>query len=231
MKLLKLNDSGAEVRRLQELLVKQGFVLSIDGIFGSKTESAVKALQSKNGITNDGIVGIKTWSILEKNSGTKNDKNVPQKIERPINVPQTQNNNIKTFSLKNDGEMQLTSNFKVREFACKDNSDKILIDTELVKQLQKIRDNFNKPISITSGYRTESYNTKIKGSKNSFHIKGQAFDIKVADTTPKQVAQFCEQLKINGIIQYNTWVHIDSRISRYWATNFSGKITTKTTFS
>jgi hypothetical protein len=80
-KLLKLNDSGIEVRRLQELLVKQGSVLSIDGIFGSKTESAVKSLQSKNGITNDGLVGIKTWSVLEKNSGTKNDKNVANEKE------------------------------------------------------------------------------------------------------------------------------------------------------
>jgi peptidoglycan hydrolase-like protein with peptidoglycan-binding domain len=128
MKLLKLNDSGIEVRRLQELLVKQGFVLSIDGIFGSKTESAVKALQSKNGITNDGIVGIKTMAILEKNSG-KEKEIATQQVARN-DEPK---NNIKTFSLKIDGETQLTSNFKVREFACKDGSDKILIDTELVK--------------------------------------------------------------------------------------------------
>lgn len=39
---------------------------------------------------------------------------------------------VKTYSLVRDGEKQLTKDFRVREFRCKDGSDKILIDTDLV---------------------------------------------------------------------------------------------------
>ena len=138
---------------------------------------------------------------------------------------------VKVFSLKKDGDLQLTPNFKVREFACKDGSDKILIDVDFVINfLQKIRDYFAKPMTINSGHRTEAYNTKIKGSKNSYHIKGMAFDIVISGVTPLQIAQFAETLGITGIIQYNTFTHIDCRPVKYWARDNAGKITQKTTF-
>ena len=43
---------------------------------------------------------------------------------------------VKTYSLKSDGETLISTNFKVKEFACKDGTDKILIDIELVNILQ-----------------------------------------------------------------------------------------------
>ena len=43
--------------------------------------------------------------------------------------------------------------------------------------LQPLREGLNKPIRITSGYRTESLNKLIKGSKRSQHCKGQAADL------------------------------------------------------
>jgi hypothetical protein len=39
---------------------------------------------------------------------------------------------VKTYSLKKDGEKNITKNFKVKEFKCNDGSDKILISTETV---------------------------------------------------------------------------------------------------
>ena len=36
---------------------------------------------------------------------------------------------VKTYSLKSDGDKQLSPHFKVKEFRCKDGSDKILIVT------------------------------------------------------------------------------------------------------
>lgn len=57
--LLKLGSEGDDVRKLQEKL-------GVDpiGKFGPKTEAAVKAWQSANGLTADGIVGDGTWSKL-----------------------------------------------------------------------------------------------------------------------------------------------------------------------
>ena len=49
---------------------------------------------------------------------------------------------IKSYSLAKDGEKKLSANFRVREFACKDGSDPIMIDEELVVVLQRIREHF-----------------------------------------------------------------------------------------
>ncbi|MCH5261581.1 MAG: DUF882 domain-containing protein [Lachnospiraceae bacterium] len=138
---------------------------------------------------------------------------------------------IKEFSLKADGEKQLSENFKVEEFRCKDGSDKILIDVDFVNdKLQDIRNHFGAAVTIHSGYRTESYNTKVGGAKSSYHMKGQAFDIVVEGHTPLEVAQYAQTLDINGIIQYNGFVHVDSRQSRYWARNDNGEVTERSGF-
>ena len=42
---------------------------------------------------------------------------------------------------------------------------------------QKIRDHFGVPIKVSSGFRSEALNKKVKGSKTSDHMKGCALDI------------------------------------------------------
>lgn len=138
---------------------------------------------------------------------------------------------IVEYSLKVDGEKQISKNFKVKEFRCKDCSDKILVDVGFVKnKLQSIRDYFGVPITINSAYRTERYNEKVGGAKSSYHMKGQAFDIVVKGRTPLEVARYAQQLNISGIIQYDTFVHVDSRVNKYWARNDNGKVTVKPSF-
>ena len=134
--------------------------------------------------------------------------------------------NVVEYSLRTDGEKKISENFNVSEFKCKDGSDKILIDVDFVRnKLQAIRDHFGAVVTINSGYRTESYNEKVGGAKSSYHMKGQAFDIVVAGHTPLEVARFAQTLAIPGIIQYNTFVHVDSRPTKYWARNDNGKVT------
>lgn len=122
---------------------------------------------------------------------------------------------IKTYSLKKDGNTELSENFKVREFACRDGSDKILIAGELVTALQKIREHFNKPIIITSAYRTEGHNKKVGGARQSRHLNGTAADIKVSGADPLTVALYAQSLNIGGIGLYSYqsggFVHIDVR--------------------
>jgi hypothetical protein len=57
--ILKLKSKGDQVKTLQRFLK-----LKDDGEFGPKTESAVKAWQSANGLTADGVVGPKTWDAM-----------------------------------------------------------------------------------------------------------------------------------------------------------------------
>lgn len=84
---------------------------------------------------------------------------------------------VKTYSVKNQGNVKLSANFTVKEFACKDGSDSVLVDTALVEVLQKIRDYFGKPVIINSAYRTPEHNRKVGGSSGSYHVKGMAADI------------------------------------------------------
>ena len=64
--LLKKGDRGDAVIVLQLLLQLRGVVKfgKIDGIFGDKTEAAVKEFQKLVGIYPDGMVGAKTWPAL-----------------------------------------------------------------------------------------------------------------------------------------------------------------------
>lgn len=67
---VQLNNQGAEVRVLQELLNLNGIIVTVDGMFGSKTYDAVVAFQkhhfdeNSNPLLVDGIVGPSTWKSL-----------------------------------------------------------------------------------------------------------------------------------------------------------------------
>ena len=55
---------------LQEELQEAGlFRTSPDGVFGSGTDRAVRALQRRHGVEEDGVVGIETRLILSRLSG------------------------------------------------------------------------------------------------------------------------------------------------------------------
>ena len=133
---------------------------------------------------------------------------------------------IEKYSRKKDGNKRLSENFCVSEFACHDGSDYILIDTELVKLLQKIREHFGKPVTLNSAYRSLAYNKKIGGVSNSQHTKGTAADIVVSGITPKTVAQYAEFLMpySGGIGLYNSFTHIDVRAKRSRWQNFGKEV-------
>ena len=67
--------SGDGVKEIQEALIKLGFLKgTADGVFGNKTENAVRKFQKKYKLTVDGLVGEKTKQlILSKASGKKTD--------------------------------------------------------------------------------------------------------------------------------------------------------------
>lgn len=63
--LYKKGSSGATVREIQTRLQAWGYYSGvIDGVYGSKTEKAVKYFQQKNGLTADGQVGSLTLAAL-----------------------------------------------------------------------------------------------------------------------------------------------------------------------
>ncbi len=79
MQTLRKGSKGDDVRRLQELLGG----LEVDGIFGRKTEAAVKAYQAANGLKADGIVGPLTWAALTGEEPPK-----PSGFVKPVDYKQ-----------------------------------------------------------------------------------------------------------------------------------------------
>ena len=66
MNSMKIGDKGTQVMEAQSLLKKIGYDPGpIDGIFGKKTEEAVKQFQKDNGLIADGIIGKNTYKVLE----------------------------------------------------------------------------------------------------------------------------------------------------------------------
>jgi peptidoglycan hydrolase-like protein with peptidoglycan-binding domain len=62
--LVRKGDRDHPVRTLQQLLRAHGQNIAVDGIFGPKTDAAVRAFQTAKNLAVDGIVGPITWSAL-----------------------------------------------------------------------------------------------------------------------------------------------------------------------
>lgn len=67
---VRRGSTGGRVKKMQAL-INANFIgaqdqpLQVDGSFGAGTEERVRMIQSFFGATVDGVVGPKTWSILE----------------------------------------------------------------------------------------------------------------------------------------------------------------------
>lgn len=123
---------------------------------------------------------------------------------------------INAYSLARDGETYLSKNFQVHEFRCRDGSDPIFVDSDLVTLLQKIRNHFGKAVNINSAFRTASHNAKQKNAaKYSQHLYGKAADIWIKGVSVDTLANYAETLLPNtgGIGRYYTdgFVHVDVR--------------------
>lgn len=130
---------------------------------------------------------------------------------------------LQAYSLARDGSTALSPHFHVREFRCKDGSDPVFMDTELVELLERIREHFGKPVVITSAYRTPAHNAKAGGAKFSQHLYGRAADIRVQGVSVEEVAAYAESLMTDwgGIGRYPVkagratgWVHVDTRADK-----------------
>lgn len=201
-----LSKLTATVKQLQNNLKNLGYNPgTADGVYGTSTTKAVKKFQSDYGLTADGIAGAKTRTAI---SGA-------QSAGTATSYARTASN-VVTYSLSQHGNTKLTNNFTVAEFRCKDGSNTVKIDTKLAALLQEIRNYFGKPVKIVSGYRTASYNKQVGGASSSLHVSGKAADISIAGVTPLQIARYAQSLGVKGIGLYSSFVHVDTRTTKYY---------------
>lgn len=134
--------------------------------------------------------------------------------------------------------MKLTEHFSLEEMIQSSTATKLGIDntpnkrivselTKLCKDvLEPIRQKYNKPIIVTSGYRCAELNKAVKGVKTSQHLLGQAADIKCTATTKAVLFKLIKKMIENGEItvgqliwEYGTkkepnWIHISLPYSK-----------------
>lgn len=200
------------------------------------SDTEVASVNAETGVVTAKAVGtVNIYAIAQ--DGTEKQGVYVLTVEPPI-IEDTptylvdQLTGVQTFSYAEDGEKALSKNFKVKEFRCQDGSDEILIDMELVRYLQQIRDWAGSSITINSGYRTPSHNASVGGASKSQHIYGKAADIVCSGKSPLQLAQRAEALGMMGI-EWNddlNYTHADTRTSKWHVKCYKGDFITVSSF-
>lgn len=99
------------------------------------------------------------------------------------------------------------------------------IDPELIDTLARIQRDCQcgQAVDILSGYRSPKTNSMLRRSsggvaKNSYHLKGQAADIRVPGSSPSKVRNTARALRTGGVGYYpkSGFVHVDTGDVRTW---------------
>lgn len=166
---LRYGSSGSDVKKLQEELNKNGYNLSVDGQFGSKTQSAVKSYQESKGLTVDGIVGTNTWGALNGGSSKKTTT-----TQNKQNTQSTQNANLQSTATVPQATRP----------TCKQGA--------MVSEAQKVLDDWEsnkKPTDYTSPYAdkiNQQLDAILKGEKFSYDFNVDPIYRQMQDNFVKQ---------------------------------------------
>lgn len=135
------------------------------------------------------------------------------------------------YSKKTQGHIKLATNFTVAEFACEDGTDKVLVDLIVPQILQLVRiEHGNRPLIITSAFRTTKHNKAVGGVSNSQHLYGKAADFYISGIAPLTIALYLEWLGAHGIGLYSNFIHVDNRDGKSFWDQRSGVYKSVTTF-
>lgn len=123
--------------------------------------------------------------------------------------------------------VKLSENFYLDEFLRSETAERLKIKNEPNEQviknlkylcencLQPMREHFNTPILVTSGYRCSTLNKRIGGSPSSFHCQGCAADIKFDGETNHTLKDIFNFFHERGIYTEliaeelpDGWIHI-----------------------
>lgn len=115
-----------------------------------------------------------------------------------------------------------TLNHVMRDFRENEEHD---IDPKLFDQLFLLQHRLGKPgeIQIISGYRSPTTNAMLRRksrgvAKKSYHMKGQAIDLRLPNVQLSQLRKAALDLKVGGVGYYprSNFVHLDTGPVRSW---------------
>ena len=92
----------------------------------------------------------------------------------------------------------ITSNFTFNELACR-GSGECKMDQDYMELLQQLRTEFDRPMVITSGYRSPDYNIKVsKTGSHGPHTTGRAVDVLISGKDAVRLFAMAQQMGMTG---------------------------------
>ena len=111
--------------------------------------------------------------------------------------------------------MHITRNFTTDEMACAC-CGKADMDEEFMKVLQSIRDEMQRPLKITSGYRCQKHNEQVSHTgKSGPHTYAKAADILISGADAMRLFAVAQKHGVSGVgmsqkgDHNNRFVHLD----------------------
>jgi len=90
--------------------------------------------------------------------------------------------------------------------------DVACLKPQLVTMLKSMERHFRRPVMVTSGYRSPSYNRKVNGARKSLHMICAAADIQIDGVSKHEIARFARNMSNRGGVGtycHTTSVHVD----------------------
>ncbi len=97
--------------------------------------------------------------------------------------------------------------------------DVACLKPQLVTMLKTMERHFRKPVMVTSGYRSPSYNRKVNGARKSLHMICAAADIQIDGVSKHEIARYARNMTGRGGVGtycHTTSVHVDVGPERDW---------------
>lgn len=208
-RVLRNGMSGSDVTQLQKRIagwMGYGQNLALDGQFGPATEAALKRFQSGYGLSADGIAGSQTYSKIY---ALQDDDCTPIHFSH-----REMSRNCGAYNYNGGAVSAATA---------KENALRIMWQLEAMRR--KLGD---RPMVVTSGFRSYSCNSASGGSSTSLHLSGQAADLGTASgPTLCQMVQAgryagFEEILGPGYPNHGDHAHLGNKSSRFWSASNCG---------
>ncbi|MER6989583.1 D-Ala-D-Ala carboxypeptidase family metallohydrolase [Saccharopolyspora hirsuta] len=198
---LREGDSGADVTELQIRVAgwaadsaEQTFV-GVDGKFGPATEAAVVRFQQAYGLDGTGVVDAATQeklNALEDSDGST----------AHFDFAEFHSKDGAGFGGGNVGASTVQENVR-----------------RLMYKLEAVRKKAgDAAITVNSGFRSKAHNENVGGAANSQHTYGIAADVVISGKSVGQTIELAKTSGMSGIIRYDTFTHVDSRVEYPYGT-------------
>lgn len=166
-------------------------------------------LASYGGENGNGLPGVRTTALFEikRKSGMDDDSDIDlheEEGDSPVILASA------------GGMARLAPNGLLKQT---ESVDVACLKPSLVRVLKTIEQRFGKKIIVTSGYRSRSYNMRVRGAKNSQHMYCAAADIQVPGVGKLELANFARSMPGRGGVGtycHTNSVHVDVGPERDW---------------